>query len=366
MKLKNIYWPTTLFLIGTALFALIAAPLYFYYFGAPPYQIIVFSMIFAAATNLSITICYHRLLSHKSYEAHPIVKFIFLMIGASAWQGSGLKWSSDHRKHHANVDGDDDPYSISKGFWYAHIGWLFYKDSVDLPIHAADLQRDRLVFLQDKYYMPLAIFTSFGIPTFFGLIYGAPFAGLLFGGVLRVIATQQSTFFVNSLAHTHGKQNYCGETSARDSILVAFLTHGEGYHSFHHKFQADYRNGIRWYHWDPTKWAIRTMSFVGLAKKLRRISEQEILKTRLRIDEFKLKSKGFSDEKLMTIQARILSAQESIRYLRNEIKQLKEEVSLASQVQYQQLKTELIVAKEEFKYSRKQWKSLLQQAKALG
>ena len=364
MKLQNIYWPTTIFLITTTLVALIGVPAYFFIEGIPPYQILIFGFLFAAATNLSITICYHRLLAHKSYEAHPIVKFIFLMIGAAAWQGSALKWSSDHRIHHANVDSDDDPYSISKGFWYAHMGWLFLKDSVDKPIHAPDLQRDRMVFLQDKYYLPLAIFMSFGVPTFFGLLYGAPFAGFLFAGVLRTVASQHSTFFVNSLAHTHGKQSYCDHVSARDSILVAFLTHGEGYHSFHHRFQVDYRNGIRWYHWDPTKWAIWMMSLTGLAKKLRRISEQEILKTRLKIEEFKLKSKGFSEETVASIQTKILSAQETVKYLRNEMQQLKEDMSLASQVQYQQLKEDLQQAKQDFRYARRQWRTLLRQAKA--
>ena len=366
MNMNKIYWPTTIFLISTALFALVATPIYVYYFGTPPYQIVIFALVFAALTNLSITTCYHRELSHKSYEAHPLVKLIFLLIGASAWQGSALKWSSDHRKHHAHVDGEDDPYSISKGFWYAHIGWLLWKESVDQPIHAPDLQRDRLVFLQDKYYMPLAIMMSFGVPTFFGLLFDAPFAGFLFAGVIRVIATQQSTFFVNSLAHTHGKQNYCDNTSARDSILVAFLTHGEGYHSFHHRFQVDYRNGIRWYHWDPTKWTIWMMSAAGLAKRLRRISDQEILKARLNTEEFKLKAQGFSNDTLAAIQAKILSAQASVKNLRDEMTQLKADMSMASQARYQQLKNDLQVAKHEFKYARRQWKYLLRQAKAYG
>ena len=364
MNLKNIYWPTTLFLIGTTLTSIVGIPLYFYHFGFPPLSIAIFTVAFAALTNLSITTCYHRLLAHKSYEAHPIVKLFFLLVGASAWQGSGLKWSSDHRKHHANVDGEDDPYSISKGFWYAHIGWLFWKDSVDQPIHAPDLQRDRLVYLQDKYYIPLAIIMSFGVPTLVGWALGNALAGFLFAGVFRVVATQHSTFFVNSLAHTHGHQNYCDHVSARDSILVAFLTHGEGYHSFHHRFQVDYRNGIRWYHWDPTKWTIWMMSITGLAKKLRRISEQEILKTRLKIEEFKLQSKGFSDDTLATVRTKILAAQEAVKQRRDEMKQLKQDMSLASQARYEQLKNDLQLAKQEFKQARRQWKYLLKQVEA--
>ena len=149
MEKRHIYWPTTLFLIITPLVVLIALPLYFWY-EQLPLSILWFALIYGAATNLSITAGYHRLMSHRAYEAHPIVRLIFLLIGASAWQGSALKWSSDHRIHHNKVDSKDDPYSISRGFWHAHMGWLFFKETVDLPIHAPDLERDPLIAWQNK------------------------------------------------------------------------------------------------------------------------------------------------------------------------------------------------------------------------
>jgi stearoyl-CoA desaturase (delta-9 desaturase) len=355
---SQIYWPTTLFLIITPLVAFIFVPIYFVVEGFP-LGVLLMALIFAGLTNLSITAGYHRLMSHRSYEAHAIVRAFFLLIGASAWQGSALKWSADHRRHHAKVDSDEDPYSISKGFWYAHMGWLFYKESVDQEPHAADLEKDWMIRFQHQYYIPVAIFMSFGVPTIIGYFMNAPWAGFMIGGALRIVLTQQSTFLVNSLSHTLGKQTYSDQISARDSLLVAFLTHGEGYHNFHHKFQIDYRNGIRWYQWDPTKWTIRLLWLMGLAKRLRKISEQEILKARIQMEELRLKSRGYSEEKLEKIRNQILSTQSSMKQIRDDIQKLQTDMSQASQVRAKELKVEWNLEKLEFQSSLKQWRYLV-------
>ncbi len=355
---KEIYWPTTLFLIITPLVAFIFIPIYFYVEGFP-WGILIFALVFAGLTNLSITAGYHRLFSHKSYEAHALVRAAYLLIGASAWQGSALKWSADHRKHHSKVDSEEDPYSISKGFWYAHMGWLFFKSSVDQKPSAPDLEKDWMIRFQHEYYVPLAILMSFGFPMAVGAMMSAPWAGLMIGGALRVVLTQQSTFFVNSLSHTLGKQTYTDEISARDSLIVAFLTHGEGYHNFHHKFQIDYRNGIRWYQWDPTKWTIRGLALLGLAKKLRKISEQEILKAKLQMDELRLKSRGFSADKIEQARNRILQAQASMRAAKAEYQRLKLEASVVSQRRLEELKLEIELARLDFQFARRQWKTFL-------
>lgn len=356
---KQLYWPTLLFFSIIITSTLIAVPIYIYFHGFP-LDIALFALAFSGLTNLSITAGYHRFLAHRSYEAHPIAKLFFLLIGASAWQGSALKWCSDHRKHHLKVDSDEDPYSISKGFWYAHMGWLFWKESVDQPISAPDLQKDKLVYLQDKYYVPVAIFMSFAVPTLVGWAMGAPLAGFLIAGALRVVLTQQSTFLVNSLAHTLGSKTYSDDISARDSIIVALLTHGEGYHNFHHHFQIDYRNGVRWYHWDPTKWTIRFLALIGMAKKLRYISEQEILKARLQMDSLRMRSRGYSHDKMELVHQRILAAQESVKHLRQDLEKIKQDVSTSSSAKIAQLKLDLELAKIEFRYARKQWKRMLQ------
>ncbi|MGZ3769633.1 MAG: fatty acid desaturase [Bdellovibrio sp.] len=362
---KQIEWSVALFLILNPLVTLILLPFYFYYHGFEP-GIFVFATFFAAATNLSITAGYHRLFSHKSYDAHPIPKLLFLLVGASGFQGSALKWSSDHRRHHAHIDQDKDPYNINLGFWHAHMGWLFFKDTIDQKIHAPDLQKDRLVFFQHKYYELLAVLVGFAFPTWIGWMMGSALGGFLIAGGLRIFLTQQSTFFVNSLCHTLGSQTYSKEISARDSWFVAFLTLGEGYHNFHHKFQIDYRNGIKWYHWDPTKWVIKTLNILGMASKLRKFPQVEILKSRLLAEAAELKQRGFAEEKLNAVKDKILEAQNKIKTFREDYKQFKleasrrkEELKEAYDLKLSEIKRELAIAKLEFQLSMKQWQVYL-------
>lgn len=344
---------------------IISAFLTTYYFATNesiPWALLAFTLVFAGATNLSVTAGYHRLFSHKSYDAHPIVKALFLLVGSSGFQGSALKWSSDHRRHHAKIDTESDPYNIHEGFWYAHMGWMLRKDSVNLPIQAPDLEKDWMVKFQDKYYLWIAIATGFAFPMIVGHFLGSALAGLAIGGGLRIALTQQSTFFVNSLCHTLGTQTYSREISARDSFFVALLTHGEGYHNFHHKFQIDYRNGIRWYHWDPTKWTILTLKWMGLAYKLRQISSAEILKARLQVESLKMKSRGFSEEHLENLREKILSAQMKMKKLAEDYERMKSEFQDASKAKLEHLKTEMQVAKLEFEMGMRLWRIYMKTA----
>ncbi len=356
---RRIDWPVTLFLILNPLLTIIVLPFYFYEHGFS-LSFFLLGALMAAATNLAITAGYHRLFAHRSFEAHPLIRFLFLWIGASAFQGSALKWSSDHRRHHWKVDTEEDPYSIKKGFWYAHMGWMFLRESVDLPIKAADLEKDRLVAHQHRHYVAWAIASGFFAPALIGWMLGSFWGGFWILGALRIVLTQQSTFFVNSLCHTLGQQTYSDKISARDSLLVAFLTHGEGYHNFHHTFQSDYRNGIRWYQWDPTKWTIWTLSILGLTKKLKTISSHEILKARLHMEELRLKRKGICHERIDQLRNRVLSAQASFKRLHDDYDQMKKNLETASQQKVQQLRIDLEVAKLEFQNSLQQWKTMYQ------
>jgi stearoyl-CoA desaturase (Delta-9 desaturase) len=355
---QRVDWPVTLFLLLTPLIAMVLVPIYFAVEDVR-WPLVLFTILFAGATNLSITAGYHRLFSHRSYEAHPLVRAIYLLIGASAWQGSALKWSADHRRHHGKVDTDHDPYSINKGFWYAHIGWLFLKESTDPNPKAPDLEQDWMIRIQHKYYIPIAIFMGFGFPAWVGYFMGCPFGALVIAGALRITLTQQSTFFVNSLCHMLGRQTYSEDVSARDSFIVAILTHGEGYHNFHHNFQLDYRNGIRWYQWDPTKWTIRTLAFLGLAKKLKRISQQEILKARLQMEAIKIQSKGYSEEVTQQLREKILSAQASMKKLKEDYEQLRTDMRSASALKLRQIQFEMEIRRIEFEACKKQWKAYL-------
>ncbi|MCG9657324.1 acyl-CoA desaturase [Vibrio mediterranei] len=235
--------------------------------------------------GMSITAGYHRLWSHKAYEAHNSLKYLFAIGGAFALQNSALHWSSDHRVHHKHVDNNDkDPYSAKRGFWYSHIGWMlreYQAARYDDYRNCRDLQKDKVVMWQHKHYVALALLTNFGIPIALGAIYGDLIGFILIVGALRLVLSHHTTFFINSLAHVWGSQPYTSKNTARDNGILAFVTFGEGYHNFHHIFEHDYRNGIRWWQFDPTKWLIRSCAYLGLAKGLKRVSPYRIEKARL-------------------------------------------------------------------------------------
>lgn len=281
---SRINWTNSSFLIGTALLTVTAVPVYLWQVGIDAFQLGLF-LFFAIATGLSITLGYHRLFSHKAFQAKWPVRLATLVFGAAAFENHALAWVSDHRRHHKHTDHDDDPYDISKGFWYAHIGWILFKLDPEPPWdNVNDLRKDRLVQWQMKYYLPIALSVGFIIPALLGWWYGGAQGALgafLLAGVARVTAVQHMTFFINSLCHTVGSRPYSSRCSARDSWVMALFTFGEGYHNYHHEFQHDYRNGVRWWQWDPTKWTIWTLEKFGLVHGLRRVGEERVLAAQL-------------------------------------------------------------------------------------
>lgn len=228
-------------------------------------------------SGLGITAGYHRLFAHRTYRAHPIVRWGLLLGGAAAFQNSALSWSADHRAHHAYTDTPRDPHDMNRGFWYAHLKWLFKRreSSADVT-HLTDLWNVRSIRLQHRYYAPIALGLGFILPAALGALWHDPIGGLLVAGFLRATLLLQATFCVNSLAHYLGPRTYDSSASARDSAFTALVTFGEGYHSFHHRFPFDYRNGVRWWQYDPSKWLIATLERVHLASGLRRTAPASI------------------------------------------------------------------------------------------
>ncbi|MHC4958263.1 MAG: acyl-CoA desaturase [Planctomycetota bacterium] len=237
--------------------------------------------------GLSITGGYHRLFSHPTYRAAWPVRFFFLLFGAASLQHSALKWSADHREHHSEVDHEeDDPYAITRGFFWAHMGWLFFKRTKPIQYErVADLEKDPLVMFQHKYYVPMAILGGAVLPALLGMLWGDWLGALLVAGPLRLVVLWHVTWSINSVAHTIGTQPFSTSDTARDSWVTALVTLGEGYHNYHHRFPADYRNGVRWYHFDPTKWTVWALSKVGLVSDLKRVPDKVIDAARLRAAE---------------------------------------------------------------------------------
>jgi stearoyl-CoA desaturase (Delta-9 desaturase) len=279
---RPINWLNMVFILGTLLIALVATPWYLIKVGLGWPEATTFVVIWLLV-GLSVTAGYHRLFSHKTYQAAWPVRLALLVFGAGALENSVLNWCADHRIHHAHVDHDRDPYNITKGFWWAHMGWIFFKNEPIPRSVVRDLEEDPLVLWQDKYYALIGLSVAFGIPLIVGLLTGRVLGCFLIGGVARIVFSHHGTFFINSLCHMVGSRPYSQEHSARDSPIMAVLAFGEGYHNYHHSFPFDYRNGVKVWQFDPAKWMIWTFSRVGLVRDLRRAPEAAVLKAKVEV-----------------------------------------------------------------------------------
>jgi len=282
---NNLNWTNIIFLTLTPIAALIAVPLYAVEIGFTFYEWFWFGF-FMMATGIAITAGYHRLWSHKTYETHFLIRLWHAIWGACACQNSILNWSIDHRLHHRFVDqAGKDPYAASRGLWYSHIGWILRNEPryVDDKSNVKDLLRDPIVRWQHKHYIAIAIITNAVVPLALGFAVGRPLGVFILAFLLRVVLNHHFTFFINSLAHFWGRRPYSDKDTSRDNPLLALFTYGEGYHNYHHTFQHDYRNGIRWWHYDPSKWMIRFCSWIGLARGLKRADKLKVEQARARM-----------------------------------------------------------------------------------
>jgi len=263
---------------GFPLLALVLVPLWGFYHGYSGAQWL-WAVIFLYLNGLGITGGYHRLWAHKAYDAHWSLRLWFALWGGGALQNSVFVWASDHRRHHRHVDDNErDPYSAGRGLWFSHMGWMLreYATNAEDFSNIPDLERDPILRWQHKHYVAITSVMNIGLPLLLGLALGDVIGTLLLVGLLRLVLNHHVTFFINSLAHYWGARPFTDSNSARDNGFLAFLTYGEGYHNFHHIFQGDYRNGIRWYQWDPTKWMIAFCARVGLATNLKRVPDFRI------------------------------------------------------------------------------------------
>ena len=269
-KIQRINWINAAILVVTPFLTIVGLVLYISHEGVHISDWVTFATLYFL-TGLSITAGYHRYYSHRAYECHPWVRFLFLVFGAAAFENSALRWVSDHRNHHRYVDREGDPYNIKKGFVWAHIGWAFFESNLDESTldNVKDLKRSKLVRWQHRFYVPIGILAGFGSALLMGFYFGRPWGGLLWGGLVRMVALHHSTFLINSAAHYFGSQPYSSDNTARDNGWLALFSFGEGYHNYHHAYPSDYRNGTAWYHWDPTKWLIRSLSWAKLTWGMR-------------------------------------------------------------------------------------------------
>ena len=316
-------------------------------------------------SGMSVTAGYHRLWSHKAYEANAFVRIVLAIGGAMSLQNSILHWCSDHRIHHKHVDDNEhDPYSAKKGFWYSHIGWMLREYQIHRYTdysNCRDLQKDAVVMWQHNHYLKIMLGANFGLPLFLGWLNGDVWGMLLLAGVFRLVVVHHVTFFINSLAHIWCKQPYTDKNTARDNGILAFFTFGEGYHNFHHIFEYDYRNGVKWWQFDPTKWLIKGLSLIGWASKLRRCPEERIEKAKvamqLKLAQEKVSKLANADEILAKVQVEYeLLAQRMTEYYaaKKQLMAIKKQSlqrsyeSLEVHYRYKELKQSLAIQKQKW------------------
>ena len=252
------------------------------------------------ACGLSITVGYHRLFSHRSHhslDGHLSCSIRFLAQGHFKIQyWNGVQTIEDTTKM---TDSEEDPYSASRGFWYSHMGWILIEEEkfANDFSNVKDLQQSKIIMWQHRNIFLIGAISGFILPTVHRLVVRRNCRSVgcfVWGGLARVVFVHHGTFLINSAAHIWGTQPYSEDNSSRDSFWLAFLTFGEGYHNFHHTFQADYRNGHKWYHVDPSKWWIKSFNIIGLNLNLKSTPKHsiEVAKLNMKFKKSSDKLKG--------------------------------------------------------------------------
>jgi stearoyl-CoA desaturase (delta-9 desaturase) len=371
MKKSEINWGPACFLIIYQIVVIGILPFYFYY-AFPSLALILTSIVLLYATGLSITAGYHRYYAHRSYKTNRFIEAILLFFASMAVQGSALRWAFDHRIHHAHVDTDQDPYSIKKGFWYAHFLWIIDKPRVIDPKVVPDLMKNRLVHFQDHHYAWCAILSNLFVFLLVGWLLNDFLGAFILASWTRLFVLHHFTWFINSLAHTWGDKPFCQEQSAVNNYILSFLTFGEGYHNYHHTFANDYRNGVLWYHFDPTKWLIWTLSKLGLAHHLKKM-DPALIRKRMVLERKNLLSERLRNlwndqcEDLMhqvnEISDRIVNQISHFSQLKERYHQLKQETTKGDCLK--DMREEIKNLKKKLRQDWRQWVELSQNIMSL-
>ena len=372
----KINWLNSIFLFATPVFALIGIVLHWIYFGPPGLlELIVFVGLYFAC-GLSITVGYHRLFSHRSHNAKwPLVLF-YSIFGAGSFQNSIIEWCSDHRRHHKLTDTEDDPYSASKGFWYSHIGWILLEEenfSNDFS-NVKDLQRSKIIMWQHRNVFLIGALSGLILPAVIGFAIGGLSGAVgcfVWAGLARVVFVHHGTFLINSAAHIWGTQPYSEENSSRDSFWLAFLTFGEGYHNFHHTFQADYRNGHKWYHMDPSKWWIQSFKYLGLNSDLKSTPKHSIeiakvnMRFKKRADRLQRRNVNIHrfEDRLTKCKENLRAKMYEIQKAKRDIKKMAKDSKIAMKNKISELKDSIKMAKYDLRQLFKEMNAEYKQAK---
>lgn len=229
-------------------------------------------------TALGITVGFHRLFVHRSFDTFTWIKFIWAILGSMAAQGSLFHWVAVHRRHHQHSDKPTDPHTphhhgrgilgLIRGLWHSHIGWLFSADPPDLAHYVKDLRASTTLWVASSlflFWVALGILLPGLLGGLLTLTWGGVWTGMIWGGLVRLFLVHHVTWSVNSACHLWGRQPWASADESRDNWVFGILALGEGWHASHHAFPTSARHGLRWWQFDLSYWVIRMLSWVGLA-----------------------------------------------------------------------------------------------------
>lgn len=222
--------------------------------------------------TIGVTVGFHRMLTHRSFRPHPVVKFLLLVFGSMSLEGAALEWAATHVKHHAHADRDGDPHSPVEGFFHAHLGWLFKDKMADPNVYCRNLVNDPIVVFVSRTFL-LWVVISLIIPYAIG-----GWSGLLWAGLVRIFLVHHVTWSVNSICHTFGMREFETSDQSRNEWIVGLLAFGEGWHNNHHAFPRSAFHGLHWWQFDLSGYIIRLLERVGLATEVYRIPSEKLAK----------------------------------------------------------------------------------------
>ena len=244
------------------------------------------------ATALGITVGFHRLFTHRAFDAPQPVRYILAVLGSMAVQGPVIGWVADHRKHHAFTDREGDPHSPHehdggfRGLLHAHMGWLFLAQGhAEKRRFAPDLLEDRGMRVIDRWF-PALVLAGLALPFGLGWVISgtldAAFTGLLWGGAVRIFFVHHVTWSINSVCHFFGRRRFLTEDESTNVAWLALPTLGESWHHNHHAFPRSARHGLRWWEIDIGGLVIAALERLGLARNVVTISRERQLERQRR------------------------------------------------------------------------------------
>ena len=249
---------------------------------------LVVMLIMYVITITGVTLGFHRLLTHRSFQTFKPIEYTLAILGSAAVQGPVISWVADHRKHHAHTDKEGDPHSphghggglrgAISGLWYAHMGWLFHVSGTsEHARYARDLHEDRgMRFIHSTFGLWVTV--GFLLPAALGYLFEPTLAGAakaaLWGGLVRIFVLHHVTWSINSVCHFFGTRRFAVEDHSTNVFWLSLLSFGESWHHNHHTFPRSARHGLRWWEVDPTGWLIRGMRRARLAWNVVEISPE--------------------------------------------------------------------------------------------